>query len=188
MYIMRTLIFSLPIALAGSLAIVERAPTTPFGLYAYGDEIGGAPVFTTGQGAYIGKASKVDDTEAAPVEFNLGTDNSLLGNPNATSGESTPTWSNLTFMVPDTTSSSHDVGFTNSTTTSERSSSGFIFYDQFLLHRNLDGSLKSLWYAVPTEDEGVWYLRWNSTGDDSEGQVLVSLKATAPSKPVDQVQ
>lgn len=125
-------------------------------------------------------------TNSATV--NLGTDNSLLGNPNATSGESTPTWSNLTFMVPDTTSSSHDVGFTNSTTTSERSSSGFIFYDQFLLHRNLDGSLKSLWYAVPTEDEGVWYLRWNSTGDDTEGQVLVSLKATAPSKPVDQVQ
>ncbi|KAI2615807.1 hypothetical protein GGS26DRAFT_579008 [Hypomontagnella submonticulosa] len=188
MHVIRGLILSLPIALAGSLAIVERAPTTPFGLYAYGDGIGGAPVFTTGHGAYIGKASRVDDTEAAPVEFNLGTDNSLLANPNATSGESTPTWSNLTFMVPDTTSSSHEVEFTNSTTTNERSTSGFIFYDQFLLHRNLDGSLKSLWYAVPSETEGVWYLRWNSTGDETNGQVLVSLKATAPSKPVDKTQ
>ncbi|KAI1387161.1 uncharacterized protein F4822DRAFT_405640 [Hypoxylon trugodes] len=179
------ILLGLPMAIVGS-PTERRAPTSPFGLYAYGDGIGGSPVFTTGDGAFIGKASEVGNTEAAPVEFELSSDNSLVGNPNTTTGDSAPTWSNLTFNVPDSTSSGHQVGFTNSTSDGDRSVTNFVFYGQFLLYKNTDGSLKSLWYAVPSDEDGVWTLNWNSTGDESDGQVIVSLRAIPPSKDVDQ--
>ncbi|KAI2470211.1 hypothetical protein F4781DRAFT_186475 [Annulohypoxylon bovei var. microspora] len=179
------LLLGLPMAIAVSPAVMKRAPTSPFVLYAYGDGIGGAAVFTTGDGAFVGSASSSNSTEAAAVSFEVGTDNSLLGSPNTTTGDTTPTWSNLTFNVPDTTSSSHQVAFSNSTnSTTGRSSSGFTFYGQFLLH-NTDGSLKSMWYALPSGQDGIWTLNWNSTGDDTDGQVIVTLKATAPSTPAD---
>ncbi|KAI1407057.1 hypothetical protein F5Y13DRAFT_183688 [Hypoxylon sp. FL1857] len=182
------LLLGLPMVIVGSPVLEKRTPSSPFGLYAYGDGIGGAPVFTTGDGAFIGTASRVDDTEAAPVQFEVGTDESLLGNPNTTASDSSPTWSNLTFYVPDTTTSSHQVEFTNSTSDINRSISGFVFYGQFLLHKNTKGDLQTLWYALPTDTDGVWSLNWNSTGDDTEGQVVVTLKATAPSKEADTTQ
>ncbi|KAI0120796.1 hypothetical protein F4776DRAFT_665424 [Hypoxylon sp. NC0597] len=179
------LLLGLPMAIVGSPVIVKRAPTSPFGLYAYGDGIGGSPVFTTGDGAFIGNASQVDSTEAATVQFEVGTDDTLLGNPNTTATDSTPTWSNLTFNVPDATNSSHQVEFTNSTSVNDKSVTGFVFYGQFLLHKATDGDLKTLWYVLPTDTDGVWSLNWNSTGDESEGQVIVTLKATAPSADAD---
>ncbi|KAI1079055.1 hypothetical protein F5B20DRAFT_191317 [Whalleya microplaca] len=167
---------------AGSPHVVKRAPTSPFVLYAYGDGIGGAPIFTSGDRAYLGDSFRLNSSEAAPVQFTTGTDDALLGSPNSTTDStSTPTWSNLTFLIPGPTSSSHDVGFTNSTPGSDMSASGFIFYGQFLLHQNTDGSLKSMWYALPTGTDRVWTLGWNSTGDDTEGKVTLTLKATAPS-------
>lgn len=42
------LLLGLPVAIAGA-ALEQRAPKSPFGLYAYGDGIGGAPVFTSGR-------------------------------------------------------------------------------------------------------------------------------------------
>ncbi|KAI1644623.1 uncharacterized protein F4817DRAFT_207461 [Daldinia loculata] len=184
MHVLQSLILGIPVAIAGSPILVERAPTAPFGLFAYGDGIGGAPVFTDGEGAYVGGATHLNDSEAAQVQFISGTDNSLLANPNTTAGNA-PTWSNLTLMVPDTTSSSHQVGFANSTTSSDRSGSGFVFYGDFLLHKNTDGDLKALWYAVPSDQDGIWSLNWNSTDDDTEGIVLVTLKATPPSREMD---
>ncbi|KAI8964488.1 hypothetical protein F5Y11DRAFT_315828 [Daldinia sp. FL1419] len=184
MHVLQSLMLGIPALVAGSPVLAERSPIAPFGLFAYGDGIGGAPVFTDGEGAYIGRATRLDDSEAAQVEFIAGTDNSLLGNPNATAGH-VPTWSNLTFIVPDTTSSTHQVGFTNSTSTGNRSVYGFVFYGEFLLHKDLSGDLESLWYAVPSDQDGVWVLNWNSTDDDTEGKVLVTLKATPPSRGMD---
>ncbi|KAI0887736.1 uncharacterized protein GGS22DRAFT_88557 [Annulohypoxylon maeteangense] len=175
------LLIGLPMALAASPAVMRRGPTSNFSLYAYGDGIGGAQVFTTGDGAFVGSASSSNSTEAAPVLFDVGTDNALLGSPNAT--ETTPSWSNLTFNVPDTTSSGHQVSFSNSTTnsTTGRSASGFVFYGQYLFHQNTGGNLQSMWYALPSDQDGVWTLNWNSTGDDTDGQVIVTLRAVAPS-------
>ncbi|KAF3068424.1 putative cytochrome p450 protein [Daldinia childiae] len=184
MHLLQSLMLGIPMALAGSPIIVQRAPTAPFGLFAYGDGIGGAPVFTDGENAFIGRATRSNDSEAAQIQFISGTDNSLLASPNTTTGNA-PTWSNLTFMVPDTTSSSHQVGFTNSTTSTDRSGSGFVFYGDFLLHKNTDGDLKALWYAVPSDEDRIWTLNWNSTDDDTEGKVVVTLKATPPSRPTD---
>lgn len=42
------ILLGLPVAIAGA-ALEQRAPKSPFGLYAYGDGIGGAPVFTSGR-------------------------------------------------------------------------------------------------------------------------------------------
>ncbi|KAI0851190.1 hypothetical protein F5Y00DRAFT_16599 [Daldinia vernicosa] len=185
MHVLQSLILGIPAVIAGSPILVERAPTSPFALFAYGDGIGGAPVFTDGDGAYIGQVTSLNDSEAAQVEFNAGTDNTLLANPNTTTTGNTPTWSNLTFIVPDTTSSSHKVEFTNSTTTGDRSGTGFVFYGEFLLHKSTDGDLKAMWYAVPSGQDNVWTLNWNSTDDDTEGKVIVTLKATPPSRGAD---
>ncbi|KAI0113468.1 hypothetical protein F4814DRAFT_460562 [Daldinia grandis] len=184
MHVLQSLILGVPVAIAGSPILVERSPTAPFALFAYGDGIGGAPVFTDGESAYIGRATRLDDSEAAQIEFISGTDNSLLANPNTTAGNS-PSWSNLTFIVPDTTSSSHQVGFTNSTTGGDRSGSGFVFYGEFLLHKNTNGDLKALWYAMPSDEDDIWSLNWNSTDDDDQEKVLVTLKATPPSRGMD---
>ncbi|KAK6956680.1 hypothetical protein Daesc_001959 [Daldinia eschscholtzii] len=184
MRLLQSLILGIPVVVAGSPVLVERAPTAPFGLFAYGEGIGGAPVFTTGDGAYIGTATHTDDSEAAQVEFITATDSSLLANPNVTAANE-PTWSNLTFNVPDNTTSSHQVGFTNTTTDGKRSGFGFVFYGEFLLHKSVEGDLESMWYAVPSDQDGIWSLNWNSTDDDTEGKVLVTLKATPPSKEVD---
>ncbi|KAI0899030.1 hypothetical protein F4806DRAFT_322590 [Annulohypoxylon nitens] len=174
------LLIGLPMAFAASPAVMRRGPTTNFSLYAYGDGIGGAQVFTTGDGAFVGSASSSNSTEAAPVVFDVGTDNALLGSPNAT--DTSPTWSNLTFNVPDTTASGHQVSFSNSTnSTTGRSSSGFLFYGQYLFHQSTGGDLKSEWYALPSGQDGVWSLNWNSTGDDTDGKVIVTLRAIAPS-------
>ncbi|CAJ2512546.1 Uu.00g055610.m01.CDS01 [Anthostomella pinea] len=174
----------LPMVLAGSPAAMKRAPTGPFNLYAYGDGIGGAPVFTSGDVAYLGNKSELNDAEASPVLFTVGASNTLYGSPNVTDEETTPSWSNVTFYVPGPASSSHTVGFTNSTPETNVSASGFIFYGQFALHENADGNLETLWYATPTEYDGVWSLDWNTTDDESEEAVLVTLKSTAPSKPL----
>ncbi|KAI1801331.1 hypothetical protein F4811DRAFT_534885 [Daldinia bambusicola] len=185
MHVMQSLILGIAIDIAaGSPVLVERAPTTPFALFAYGDGIGGAPVFTTGYGAYIGTATHSDDSEAAQVEFMASSDSSLVANPNTTTANE-PTWSNLTFNVPDTTSSSHQVAFTNSTSDVNRSGSGFVFYGDFLLHKNNTGDLQSMWYAVPSGQDHIWTLNWNYADDDTEGKVLVTLKATPPSTEVD---
>ncbi|KAI1100368.1 hypothetical protein F4804DRAFT_47697 [Jackrogersella minutella] len=178
------LLLGLPMVIAASPALMQRAPTSPFALYAYGDGIGGAPLFTTGDGAFIGTTTQVNSTQAAPVVFEVGTDNALLGNPNTTASDTTPTWSNLTFNVPDTTTAGHQVAFSNSSnSTTGRSGSGFVFYGSFLFHKNTEGGLKSMWYALPSDTDGVWSLNWNSTGDDTTGQVLITLKTTAPSTP-----
>ncbi|KAL7627708.1 hypothetical protein AAE478_001902 [Parahypoxylon ruwenzoriense] len=183
MLALQSLIFlGFPIVIAGSPTLVERAPTGTFGLFAYGDGIGGVSVFTAGDRAFLGNATEVGDDEAAPVEFELGTDNALLGSPNSTSTSNAPSWSNLTFVVPAADSSSHDVEFTSSTPGTNVSASGFTFYGQFLFHKKNDGNLESMWYALPSEQEGVWTLGWNTTGDDTEGKVLLSLRAVAPSK------
>ncbi|OTB09365.1 hypothetical protein M426DRAFT_315924 [Hypoxylon sp. CI-4A] len=177
----RFLLLSLPVALAGASAVMKRAPTSPFALYAYGDNIGGAAVFTTGSGAYIGNSSVFDDAEADTVEFQMSTESTLVGSPNATTGVS-PSWSNLTFSVPDDDSSDHQVSFQNSTSGTGRLATGFLFYGDVLLHKNTDSSLNSLWYVVPTEYDDVWALNWNETGDETDGKVLVSLRTTVPTK------
>ncbi|KAG4218139.1 hypothetical protein PC116_g33381 [Phytophthora cactorum] len=63
MRLLQSLILGIPVVVAGSPVLVERAPTAPFGLFAYGEGIG--------DGAYIGTATHTDDSEAAQVECKM---------------------------------------------------------------------------------------------------------------------
>ncbi|KAI1496052.1 hypothetical protein F5X99DRAFT_401617 [Biscogniauxia marginata] len=179
----RSLFYGLSTAIAASPALMPRAPTGSFNLYAYGTGIGGAPVFYAGDVVYLGQLSSLNSTEAAPVLFETGDNNALKGNPNTTSSTTSPSWSNVTLFVPGPTSSSHKVGFSNTTTNGTVSASGFVFYGQDVLHENSNGNLETLWYAVPASMDSVWSLNWNSTGDETEGIIMVSLRSAAPSRP-----
>ena len=110
-------------------------------------------------------------------------DGALVGNQNVTSDDAS--WSDATFYVPSPTSSSHEIGFitSNSTAGDDVSTSGFTFYGGVCLHLQ-DDALSTLWYASPTDTDGVWALKWNETGDTTEGIVSVSLKTKAPTQPV----
>ncbi|KAI0165231.1 hypothetical protein GGR52DRAFT_585249 [Hypoxylon sp. FL1284] len=174
-------LLGLPAVIAGA-ALERRAPKEPFGLYAYGDGIGGAPIFTSGSQAYIGNATLLEDIEAAPVTFKATVNEELVGSPNTTANAGAPTWSNLTLLIPETTSESHVVEFTNVAPGTGMSTNGFVFYGDFLFHQSNEGKVESLWYAVPLEKDGIWSLEWNPTGGEADGQILLTLKVTAPSK------
>ncbi|KAI1340238.1 hypothetical protein F5Y15DRAFT_52177 [Xylariaceae sp. FL0016] len=179
-------LLGLPLAVAASPSPVKRAPSGSFTLYAYGDGIGGAPVFSDGETAYVGKQSSLNGSNVAQVTFTVGDNNSLLASPNTTSGTTTPSWSNTTFYVPSTSSSAHTVGFTNSTPSDEMAATDFIFYGQVVFHQNDDGDLEGEWYATTTQYDEVWTLKWNTSSDDnSTSMVAVTLKATAPTLAMD---
>jgi hypothetical protein len=104
-----------------------------------------------------------------------------MGSPNATGLSSTPGWSNLTFAVPGPSASSHDVQLLDSgNVTDSFVTSGFIFYGHFFMIQE-SGSLQSQWYAVPSDTDGVYSLKWNTTGDSSSDKVIITLRDIKPS-------
>ncbi|KAF9871959.1 hypothetical protein CkaCkLH20_10591 [Colletotrichum karsti] len=159
------------------------ADSGPFQVYAYGTGIGGLAMFSSGGDAFFGDHRKMNDSNAAPVVFTP-TDNDVwVGAPNTTEFNNTstlPNWSNLTFSIPSTTSSNHTVGFSNSSST-DRQSSGFMFYGSFIFVEATTGGMESLWYATPSSVDGVFNLKWNQTGDDSSNKITLTLKKTPPS-------
>ncbi|EQB44174.1 hypothetical protein CGLO_17114 [Colletotrichum gloeosporioides Cg-14] len=158
--------------------------SSPFQVYAYGTGIGGLAMFSSGGDAYFGDHTKLNDTQAAPVIFTPNDNNTWTGAPNTTAiGNSTtpPTWSNLPFSIPSETSGSHDVGFSNSSST-DRQTSGFTFYGTFIfVDSTSGGGMESLWYATPSSVDGIYNLKWNQTGDDSANKITLTLKKTPPS-------
>ncbi|KAI0394164.1 hypothetical protein F5Y17DRAFT_458207 [Xylariaceae sp. FL0594] len=174
------------LALAGLLG--ARAPDGPFGLYAYGSGIGGAPVFYSQDMAFIGDQTQIGDEEAARVIFTAGPNNSLFSNPADSASKS---WANKAFFIPSRTSKSHHVGFTNTDTPepdADIDTSGFIFYGATALHQGgPDNDLQGLWYAVPTtQSKRVWALQWNATDDDGlakDDKIAVTLRTVAPARP-----
>ncbi|KAI1267019.1 hypothetical protein F5Y18DRAFT_381236 [Xylariaceae sp. FL1019] len=169
------------ITLAGAL---QTAPSGPFRLYAYGKGIIGAPIFSSQDNAYVGDKSQADDPDATQVVFTAGQNTEFLGSSAGNSTTVSRSWSNKPFFIPSPSSKSHGVGFANTTSGSEITTSGFIFDGQFVTHLNEDGRhLETLWYIVPTSSDRVWSLRWNSTGDQSQDQIMVSLRSTGPAHP-----
>ncbi|GKT95338.1 cytochrome P450 protein [Colletotrichum tofieldiae] len=91
-------------------------------------------------------------------------------------------WSNLTFSVPAEGTSDHDVGFVSSnSTSSDRQTSGFMFYGTFIFVESSSGAMESLWYATPSSIDGIYSLKWNETGDSSTDKIILTLKKTPPS-------
>ncbi|GKT45886.1 uncharacterized protein ColSpa_06067 [Colletotrichum spaethianum] len=164
---------------------VSQDNSKQFQIYAYGSGIGGLSMFSAGgSDAYFGDHTKFNDSNAAPVIFTPTNNNVWLGAPNTTALNSTtpPDWSNLTFSVPADGASSHDVGFVNSTSTSsDRRTSGFVFYGTFILVQSSSGGMESMWYATPSSIDGIYTLKWNETGDSTEDKIVLTLKKTPPS-------
>ncbi|KAI3529035.1 hypothetical protein CSPX01_15829 [Colletotrichum filicis] len=163
---------------------VRRADTSSFQIYAYGTGIGGLALFTAGGDAYFGDYTQFNDSNAAPVIFTPEEDDTetWLGAPNTTAVTTTPTWSNLTFTIPTADSGVHNVAFLNSSaSTTGRKTSGFSFYGNFVLVEAEDGSFESWWYATATDIDGIYNLRWNETGDDTDDKIILNLRRTAPS-------
>ncbi|KLO82492.1 uncharacterized protein FFB20_04163 [Fusarium fujikuroi] len=156
----------------------------PFSLYAYGTGVGGLPIFSSGDEIFVGNFSKVDDDEAAPILFTVG-DDAWYASPNTTGYAKgrDPSWSNLTFAVPGPSSSSHSVKLINSTTDTD----GYVFdlmtYGTFVMVEE-NGQMTSLWYATPSEIDGVYVIGWNaSDAGQSDDKVAITLKKTPPSNP-----
>lgn len=105
-----------------------------------------------------------------------------LGAPNTTAVTTAPTWSNLTFTIPTADSGVHNVAFLSSNSSmTDRKTSGFTFYGNFVLVEAEDGSFESWWYATATDIDGIYNLKWNETGDDTDGKIILNLRRTAPS-------
>ncbi|OIW23742.1 hypothetical protein CONLIGDRAFT_673947 [Coniochaeta ligniaria NRRL 30616] len=172
-----------------AISLSNRAGGTGnFQAYAYGDGIGGLPVFSTGFTVYIGNSTSINSSDAAPVIFTKSSTN-LTSNPNTTaSSSSTPSWSNLLFAIPAPSSPTHTVALVSPTNiTTDTVTSGFTFYGHFIFVSE-SGSLQSLFYALPTDTDDVWSLNWNSTSDETAGKVLVSLRDVMPSNGGDVVE
>ncbi|KAK1957426.1 hypothetical protein LY78DRAFT_620760 [Colletotrichum sublineola] len=151
----------------------------PFQIYAYGDGIGGLPLFSAGGDAYLGDHTKLNDSNAAPVTFTPAANNVWQGAPNTTA---TPGWSNLTFFIPAVGASNHSVGFVNpNSTASDRQTRGFMLYGDFVFVEGGSDSLASMWYATPSSTDGIYSLKWNETGDSTEDKIVLALKKTVPS-------
>ncbi|CRG86699.1 hypothetical protein PISL3812_03709 [Talaromyces islandicus] len=108
---------------------------------------------------------------------------SLVGNPpNGTNVDDSTTsnWSDQFLYIPTSSSSSNEVGFT-SDSSSNATTTEFIFYGQTLLIKDDSGNIVSSFYArqSSSEGEGVYSLLWNVTDDDAV--FPVSLRAVAPS-------
>lgn len=73
-------------------------------------------------------------------------------------------------------SDSGAVGFTNDTSNSSLITTGFGFYGHVIFVQ-IDSTMKTEWYAVPTSDDTLYQLAWN---EESEG-VPVALRNIAPS-------
>ncbi|KAF3009731.1 hypothetical protein E8E13_009198 [Curvularia kusanoi] len=174
-------IFILPIV---ALGMRKRAIPSDFALFGYGPGpgLGGLPLFYADGYAYIGDASQSNSSDAANVAFTRGTDNVWIGSPNKTSmaDPSAADWSNVTFYVPDNTTSDKRVGFLASDASTDGAiETGFFFYGSTAVLIGETGTLESSFNALQVSDR-VWRLYWNDT---SSGQIPIVLRNAAPSNP-----
>ncbi|KAL4771867.1 hypothetical protein BDW60DRAFT_207610 [Aspergillus nidulans var. acristatus] len=151
-------------------ALASLALAESFSLYAYGDGIGAAVI---SQDAPKG----ADDT--AVVSFTT-SNGRLVGNPNATSTD--PSFSNEVLYIPDSGSSSHEIGFVNNTDSALANTliNRFVWYGHFLLVENDEGEFTSLFSVKESTSEGEYSLLWNVT-DSDEDVITISMRSIAPS-------
>ncbi|RGP69679.1 hypothetical protein FSPOR_4491 [Fusarium sporotrichioides] len=169
-------------ALASYVAAADNSK--PFSIYAYGPGVGGLQVFSSGDELYVGNFSRLDDSQAAPLQFTVSNDE-WEASPNTTAlpGDRHPTWSNRSLVVPGPSSSSRTVRLVNDTADADDYISSFMLYGSFLMVEE-DGEMLSLWYRQSTDTDGVYTVGWNaSTTAKSDEVVPLTLKKTAPSNP-----
>ncbi|KAL4816957.1 hypothetical protein BDW67DRAFT_184412 [Aspergillus spinulosporus] len=151
-------------------ALVSLASAESFDLYAYGDGIGAA---------VISQNAPKDANNTAVVSFTT-SNGRLVGNPNATSSD--PPFSNALLYIPESESTSHEIGFVNDTDSAPANKliNRFVWYGHFLLVRNDEGELTSLFSVKKRTSEGEYTLLWNVT-DSDEDVITISMRSIAPS-------
>ncbi|KAJ5674191.1 hypothetical protein N7462_009630 [Penicillium macrosclerotiorum] len=153
-----------------------------FGLYAYGDTIGGLQIFYADVGkAFAGDPSNSTSSNAVPIVFERSSDSSSsewIANPNGTAKASAG-WSNEMLYIPSSSSSSHQMGFTAKALSNE-TTTGFIFYGQWVMVESDSGDISSSFYVQKAgEEQGVYSLLWDASDDDTA--LPISLRSAAPS-------
>ncbi|KAJ5811147.1 hypothetical protein N7447_010663 [Penicillium robsamsonii] len=132
-----------------------------FGLYAYGESVGGLSLF-------------YGDVERASES----SDSTWIANPNGTSNANT-SWSDEMLYIPSSSSSDHGMGFT-SMNMSKRTTTGFIFYGNWMMVESDSGDISSSFYVQEnSQGEGVYSLLWNVS--DETTAIPVSLRSVKPS-------
>ncbi|KAF4340282.1 hypothetical protein FBEOM_5793 [Fusarium beomiforme] len=165
--------------------VTAASDTGPFSLFAYGAGVGGLPLFSSGSDVFIGNFSRVDDPEAVPIQFTVG-DDAWNASPNTTGFAKgrDPSWSNRTFVVPGPSSSSHSVKLINSTSDTTGYVSALMLYGTFVMVQE-NGQMTSLWYATPSDTDGVYTIGWNASDvGHSDDKFVITLKQTPPSNPI----
>ncbi|KAJ5413086.1 hypothetical protein N7465_005391 [Penicillium sp. CMV-2018d] len=159
--------------------VARRAPGTgeQFGLYAYGESVGGLSLFYADGQAQIGDPANSAASEVSSVYFES-SDSTWVGNPNGTtSGNSS--WSDQMLYIPSSSSSSHQMGFT-SKNMSNVTTTGFIFYGNWMMVESDSGEISSSFYVREnSQGEGIYSLLWNVS--DETTAIPVSLRSVKPS-------
>ncbi|KAI8932084.1 hypothetical protein NX059_010970 [Plenodomus lindquistii] len=165
-----------------SMGMKQRLTTDSFNLFAYGPKFGGLPLFYADGYAYVGRIEEANSTDAAIVSFTANDDTTWTGAPNATNSTSTiPSWSNVTFFVPNAGSLDTRIGFlpANATPTSNETTTHFRFYGSTATLIGNGGNMETLWYSLQISQH-VHALYWNDT---SSGQIPVILRNKPASNP-----
>ncbi|KAJ5869655.1 hypothetical protein N7455_004596 [Penicillium solitum] len=160
-------------------AVARRAPSTgeQFGLYAYGEAVGGLSLFYADGQAHIGDPANSTASEVSSVYFES-SDSTWVGNPNGTTSGN-DSWSDQMLYIPDSSSSSHQMGFT-SKNMSNVTTTGFIFYGNWVMVKSDSGEISSSFYVREnSKGEGIYSLLWNVS--DEATAIPVSLRSTKPS-------
>ncbi|KAL4861269.1 hypothetical protein BDV12DRAFT_208234 [Aspergillus spectabilis] len=178
-------LFTILFALSTSAHPLEtpEAPaiTDTFNLYAYGEGISGLPVFYADGKAEIGDPTLSTAEFAQPVYFTTSPTSihTFLAHPNTTT-TNVAQFTSLVFTLPATDSTDGRVQFTNPATESGftalvNSASQFDVYGNYILIEAENANF----YAIPSEEEGVWGLVWSDV-EIQQGEVAVSLRTIAP--------
>ncbi|RYP34496.1 hypothetical protein DL767_004272 [Monosporascus sp. MG133] len=149
------------------------------GLFAYGEGIGGLPVFYNEGLAFITDLGTANTTDMVPVLFTF-SDTTLIAQPNTTSNNSLSSlgFESAVFAIPADDASSRQICFLGNETSNGATTSGFGFFGQLVFLEGSDGSLQTQFYAQPTDTEGIWALAWDNA--DAEGAVPVAIRDTPP--------
>ncbi|KAA8569551.1 hypothetical protein MFRU_004g03040 [Monilinia fructicola] len=164
------------------------ATVSGLGIYAYGSDINGQPVFYSDGNAYIGSVAPPGAGESVNITFSTTDPTSTTSvwsiSANTTSDNGTLPFPNnsLSFYIVPTNGSFERAGFGSSNTTLPTGSvtEGFVLYGKQIAYKTSAGELELQFWAAATNATGVWGLYWNSAGSAIDGAFPVVLKTTAP--------
>jgi hypothetical protein len=107
------------------------------------------------------------------------TDGTWIATLNATNSTTSPSSTNVTFMVPAAGNSDRRGGFKNDSSSADVVTTGFRLYGSLAAHVGDDGTLETFFTGMQIAP-GVQALYWNDT---SLGQQPIMIRNVAPSNP-----